>query len=388
MIGLLKEVISIRFRSRHDSYSDQWNRILMSKLFFVISIICGIEQYNDAISCVIPSNSEIDSDFVKSACWINGFYIYPDLIHPREHASYFGIPRDLALDGVGRHGELCSTVSKYGKIDPTCNQFKRVYFLQYQWYTFFVATIGLLFYLPYLVFRINNEDTMNLAEVLETDKYCVESIVEQYFEVYGAAKIILRIRVIINPLVKFLYIFVNLLSIHLIDSSMNYNFLSYGTEWFKWVKLENYLAYDMSKQGVATPGNVLLPSMGICEVHEASRDIRNNFMNRYKFVCEISQHILYQYSFLFLWFFLITTVFISVCGMLVQLYDQINSLICMRWYAQRTLAICRNLTLREFQYLRMIRESNVTLHNEIVKLLTESKYKKCNSNAQKACAEV
>ena len=382
MIGLLKEVISIRFRPRHDSYSDQWNRIFMSKLFFVISIICGIEQFNDSITCVVPSNAEIDSDFVKSTCWINGFYVFPKLIAPNEHASYYGIPRDLALDGLDASGDLCSQVSKYGKPDKTCEPFERLYFLQYQWFTFFLATLGLMFYLPYLIFRVNNEDTLNLMEMLQSDKHCVESIIERFFEVYGASKVLLRMRVVMNPLVKFSYIFINLLSIHFINTAMNNNFLAYGSEWIKWMRLDNHIAYDMTSQGIPTPGNVLLPSMGICEVHELSRDIRNNIMNRYKFVCEISQHILYQYCFLFLWFFLIATVIISFFGLVVHLYDQCNAMICMRWYTQGTMSICRNITLREFQYLRVIRENNVTLHNEVIKVLTELKLKRYRASIQ------
>ena len=43
---------------------------------------------------------------------------------------------------------------------------------------------------------------------------------------------------------------------------------------------------------------------GMCKVREASQDIKKLVSNKYKFVCEISQHVLYHNMFLrFLWFY-------------------------------------------------------------------------------------
>ena len=62
-------------------------------------------------------------------------------------------------------------------------------------------------------------------------------------------------------------------------------------------------------------GNALLPSMGFCDIHESSLEKRIAFHNKNRFICEISPHILYQYVFMVLWFFFISSVFISLIGL-------------------------------------------------------------------------
>ena len=63
-----------------------------------------------------------------------------------------------------------------------------------------------------------------------------------------------------------------------------------------------------------TPGNILLPSMGFCDVHEASVDIRNTFHNQNRYICEISPHVLYQYVLAVLWFFFVASCCVAVLG--------------------------------------------------------------------------
>ena len=39
-------------------------------------------------------------EFVHSACWIRGFYIYKEVENKTDECSYFGIPRDVQIDGI------------------------------------------------------------------------------------------------------------------------------------------------------------------------------------------------------------------------------------------------------------------------------------------------
>ena len=50
----LKDMLSISIKSRHDSYSDQYNRIFMVKLFLIGSVITGVSWYTDSLTCMIP----------------------------------------------------------------------------------------------------------------------------------------------------------------------------------------------------------------------------------------------------------------------------------------------------------------------------------------------
>ena len=85
-------------------------------------------------------------------------------------------------------------------------------------------------------------------------------------------------------------------------------------------------------------GNLLLPPFGYCEVFESAKDIKLKVGNQHKFICEISQHVLYQYCLIVLWFALIVGVLISVIGILVLLVRYI-------------LGVCRIRYVREISIL-------------------------------------
>jgi len=76
------------------------------------------------------------------------------------------------------------------------------------------------------------------------------------------------------------------------------------------------------------PGNVLLPAFAFCEVQESAQDIKNIVTNKHKFVCELSQHVLYQYVFIITWFCMICAITISVIGILLQIAEHAMTVIC------------------------------------------------------------
>ena len=51
----------------------------------------------------------LGSDFVHSACWIQGFYIYTEMVNKLDESGYYGIPKDINMDGLTEDGRLCST---------------------------------------------------------------------------------------------------------------------------------------------------------------------------------------------------------------------------------------------------------------------------------------
>ena len=46
----------------------------------------------------------------------------------------------------------------------------RQYYLQHQWMPFYIASLSILFYMPYIVFRIINTNMISLKTTLEKDK--------------------------------------------------------------------------------------------------------------------------------------------------------------------------------------------------------------------------
>jgi len=63
----------------------------------------------------------------------------------------------------------------------------------------------------------------------------------------------------------------------------------------------------------------LLPPFGYCEVHASAKDIKESYGNKHKFVCELSQNVLYQYALVVLWFALIFGIVISIIGLIMLL---------------------------------------------------------------------
>jgi len=224
----LKDILSFKIRFRSDSWTDQWNRLVMCKLFVVMALVIGIDYFQDEITCMISENVSVDVNFVQSACWISGFYVYPDLLSNWKHVGYHGIPKDLSMDGTTSDGSLCSTVTKYGIDDPSCAPMKKEFYLQYQWYPFFVGSLALLYYIPYLVYRFVDKDIISLREIISRGKYTKESILSSHFDHHINPKSEMRVRLAGAFLVKILYVGVNLFAFNFVDVSLNGRFTHYG----------------------------------------------------------------------------------------------------------------------------------------------------------------
>lgn len=165
MAGNIKSLLSVKIKARHDSYTDQVSRILVAKVFIVASLVMGVDWFHDTVNCVLPKNSDLKDDYIHSACWIQGFYIYPALGGLMQKSSHYGIPKDITVDGLyNGTNSLCSVKDKYHYRTRHCVLMQKHYFAQYQWMPFFVASLSLFFYLPYIIFRAVNTDLISLRD--------------------------------------------------------------------------------------------------------------------------------------------------------------------------------------------------------------------------------
>ena len=81
----IKSLLQVKFKARHDSYTDQYNRIFMVKMAMISSMILGLNWFKDTITCIIPGTAGIDKGYVNQACWIQGtvlafFYLFSKLL--------------------------------------------------------------------------------------------------------------------------------------------------------------------------------------------------------------------------------------------------------------------------------------------------------------------
>lgn len=158
----LHRMLSIKFKQRRDSYFDQYTRLLAPKFLLVSSIIISINWFQDEVHCLVPSNVDMSADFVSNTCWINGLYIYQNMTNrTSKEVGYYGIPLDVSFDSLYRDGRPCSVVTRHGRVKPNYIPMEKIYYLQYQWFPFFIASLMILYFLSYTMLIIVNIDMVS-----------------------------------------------------------------------------------------------------------------------------------------------------------------------------------------------------------------------------------
>ena len=119
-------------------------------------------------------------------------------------------------------------------------------------------------------------------------------------------------------------------------------------------------------------GNHLLPTMGYCEVEEASKDQLTVHHNSYVFLCEISTNILYQYVMVVLWFLFIISITISILGFISALLGYLPNILCYNRNSPKK-TISRVLTLRENEYLDFIKKKDMVMYGDVLRKLKQQR---------------
>ena len=81
----------------------------------------------------IPASNGINKDdnFTASACWIQGIYVYKELKSRVDEVAYYGIPKQIQLDGMMPDGDLCPTTKQFEREpDPDCRPMQKTFYLQ------------------------------------------------------------------------------------------------------------------------------------------------------------------------------------------------------------------------------------------------------------------
>ena len=212
----------------------------------------------------MPGSVGLSSGFVGDACWIQGFYIYQEVEFQPDSLGYYGIPVNIDFDGKYSNGKFC-TRNVEGHTDELCNPMKKTFYLQYQYMPFFLAALAAIYYLPYVVFKIVNTDIISLKDNIKT--YDATRFVQTVFNPKVNTHSRQRIRVMVNILIKLLYIVSNVIGFVATNKVLYGNFSKFGSAWVDWSGLDNALAHDYhGKRPTPKPGNKLLPTFGICEV--------------------------------------------------------------------------------------------------------------------------
>jgi len=182
----------------------------------------------------------------------------------------------------------------------------------------------------------------------------------------------MRMRILMNVIIKLLYVLVNVVSFFVLNNSLDTTFLSYGVSWMSWTRLNSTAQLEFESRDSPTPANRMLPSFGICDIGDTRKDVLTVYQNSVSMVCEISSHVLYHYLFLILWFVLVLSVVVSVVGVILNVLGHINNMKFSRDRASSK-TIYQFLTVRECEYLEFIRRRNLALYGTVITKLRHTK---------------
>lgn len=352
---------------RSDDLFDQFSRRLMLKVLILASTVLGVKYFDTSINCITP-NTNGAGGFIGPACWIQGFFVFEPLRSKLDESGYYGIPSNIDYDGINSLGELCSTVNRALDSMDGCTPMTKLYYLQYQYFPFYLAALALIYYMPYLIFKMGNSDLDSLNLEIAAEVPSAEKIAATYFDPDYAinSKCRMKMMVASSVITKALYLMANLIALLGTNFILNGNFLHYGTDYVSWLSLPNDVSHEhnLDLRARPKPGNILLPPVGFCDIHEATRDVRNTHINTHRFICEISIHVLYQYVLVVLWFCFVVGVVVSAIGLIKTAGGYGYSLAL---FVGKT--SLRQLTLREIEYFEIIRNKNKDLYNKVLQLV-------------------
>nr|CRX73266.1 Innexin 10 [Hydra vulgaris] len=363
----IKHILSIQIKPRHDGIFDQYSRIFMPKILLLSSIAVGVNWYVDKLTCTKSENIEFSSEFINEACWINGFYIYKNMTN--RMTTYYGIPEDITRDGLKKDGSLCTVTRR-----SDCIPMEKLYYIQYQWFPFFIASLMILYFIPYTAFKIVNTDLISLKNAIKTqtsdDVFCT------YFNKSLNSTLRVRCKIFINFAIKIAYIFSNVATLLLIDYILNGGYLSYARNWFRWTEKTGSSMLDYSKyRSTFRAGEILLPSFGLCDIQEQWMDKTNLKINKHKFICEFSAHVLYHYVLILLWFFVVFGIISSALGLFFHATTYLLIILPFAKHSKKTGSVLKALTLREQEYLEYIHSQNTPLYGLIINKLRQERFK-------------
>lgn len=370
--GDIKKLFNYKYKKRDDSLTDQYNRLFMTKVMLIAASLTGISWYSDEIKCLVPGLAgKAIGGFSGKACWINGFYVYDELRNMEGCEGYFGMPTNTVHNGTLATTGGCNTCIVQTD-NPDCKPMQKKFYIQYQWYPFYLAFLALLYYAPYFLFHLANSDVKDLKGEIKKLEPDIDCIIKTYFNPKDVTSVkIQRRNIILNLIIKCAYVISNILVFVLCNNTLNGDFLTFGSKYLKWSENPERNNY-VNKRGFVEAGDMLLPTFGFCDVLEEGLDIKHTLINEHKFLCEISQHVLYQYVLMALWFLIVIGIAVSVYGLVAQLLQYAVWEVSFGTGEAKQKIVFKQLTIRQGEYLMFIRKKNEMLYGNVLDKLYDN----------------
>lgn len=298
--------------------------------------------------------------------------------------GYYGIPNRLGHNGTYVEGSMHSSdlgerfttcvASHEADQESLCRPMEKLFYLQYQWFPFYMAFVALFYYLPYVLFTVVNSDLSSLKNDISKQDCDTDDLVKNYFNLETNEPTRQMMRVILNVLVKVLYMIANVFVLTFTNGLLNDQFTSFGSNWLSWNRQDNEAKHSyMGLRGVHA-GQRLLPVFGMCDVLELGKDIKHRLFNEYSLVCEISQHVLYHYVLFAIWFLIVIGLVLSVVGIIQHVVSHLLRTKLFSTEEETTQKVYSALTIRESEYLNFIRRKNQIVFGSLVRAIYKQRF--------------
>ena len=145
---------------------------------------------------------------------------------------------------------------------------------------FLIAALAVLYYAPYVVFRINNQDLVSLKDSIKKDKPDAGKIVNSYFNNRVNPQERSYLRIALNILIKIWYFLANIIALFWLDSLLNNEYVSYGTKWVNWSKLNNSIQFDyLGMRDFPKPGKSIILVVMLRKQGKLSSEVPESHLN-------------------------------------------------------------------------------------------------------------
>ena len=192
-------------------------------------------------------------------------------------SEYYGIPQNPDFEGIDQLGRLCQTKDKFFT-NQDCKKFTRIYYLHYQWMPLYIAALAVLYYLPYIGFRIVNVDLISLKTEIKSLGSDADKILKNCFNYKINPLSKQRSRVSFNISIKLLYIAANVFAFYFTDHLLHGNFIPYGREYLRWSNNITTLSHSpISIRFYAKPGKLVTGYFVLNAAQKMKFSIKNYF---------------------------------------------------------------------------------------------------------------
>ena len=219
-----------------------------------------------------------------------------------------------------------------------CKKMTRVYFSLYQWVPFLFLGFSFFLQLTYLIFKQGLGEN---SRIKKFSGYPTKDIYQLWFTQDKNGRFVSCVSqsfyAFIYAVIEVCYVVVNVAIFQIYRKIFAHEYISSKT-------------------------HHVFHTIGMCMVHEKSKDLRMSTSNHHVYLCEMSSHVTYRYCLIIVRLVVSSNMIVLLFGILVSV---------LRLCQKNFLAERKHLTLNQLELFQRLRSSHVNKFYELDHLMSE-----------------